>query len=243
MTPARGSHDRFATTRWSMVMQTASTLSADANSALTELAQRYWYPVYAYVRRCGHAPAIAQDITRTFLGCLMRRFDEGRERPPQTHFRRFLLEQLNLFLGSDWREVVENDASSELTVPADLEARNLRDNGNSSSPEQAYQHSFALEVITRALRQLQLEARQTGHIEMYDALQPFMAQDPVSGELQALARTLNCQPLTLAMAVKRLRQRFRELAAQELADTVASPDDLSAEQTALHVALKNIQAP
>src|SRR5512144_2914201 len=105
------SHDRFATTRWSVVMQSASAESADASDALTELAQRYWYPVYAYVRRCGHAPAIAQDITRCFLGGLMRRFREGGAQHPQGYFRRYLLDQLNAFLGGDWREVVENDGT------------------------------------------------------------------------------------------------------------------------------------
>jgi len=76
------SHDRFANTRWSMVMQQASGDSPGASRALDELAQRYWYPVYAYVRRCGHAPAIAQDITRTFLHRLITQFQRSHEQPP-----------------------------------------------------------------------------------------------------------------------------------------------------------------
>jgi len=39
------------------------------------------------------------------------------------------------------------------------------------------------------------------------------------------------------MALKRLRQRFRELVREELADTVASADELAAEQQALLAAL------
>jgi len=43
------------------------------------------------------------------------------------------------------------------------------------------------------------------------------------------------------LALKRLRQRFRELAGQELADTVTSPEDLANEQAALHAALRDSQ--
>jgi hypothetical protein len=39
--------------------------------------------------------------------------------------------------------------------------------------------------------------------------------------------------VTLILALKRLRQRLRELAALELSDTVSSADDLAGEQEAL----------
>lgn len=235
------SQDRFATTRWSVVMQSASTESADASDALTELAQRYWYPVYAYVRRCGHAPPIAQDITRCFLGGLMQQFRDGVTRHPQGHFRRYLLDQLNAFLGGDWREVVDNGSAIELTAPADLEARNEHDNAGAISPEQAYERSFALEVIARAFRRLHSEARQTGHLAMYQALEPHLARDPAAGEYEAIAAQLQTRPLALIVALKRLRQRFRELVGQELADTVTSAEDLAAEQAALHAVLSAMQ--
>jgi hypothetical protein len=241
MTSTARSSDRFATTRWSVVMQAASAESTDASHALTELAQRYWYPVYAYVRRCGHAPAIAQDITRCFLGGLMQQFGDSVTRHPQGHFRRYLLDQLNAFLGGDWRDAVDNDGTAELTAPVDLETRNERDNAGALSPEQAYERSFALEVIARALRRLRSEAHQTGHLAMYRALEPHMANEPAPGEYEAIAAQLQTRPLALIVALKRLRQRFRELIGQELADTVTSAEDLAAEQAALHAVLSGMQ--
>lgn len=243
MAASQRSHDPFATTRWSMVMQQANGDSPEATRAFDELAQRYWYPVYAYVRRCGHAPAIAEAITRSFLNTLISGFQAGnREQPPHGHFRKFLLQQLNAFLGGDWRDAIVADAGDMLTAPPDLEARNQRDNAQAISPEQAYQRSFAFEVLARALRRLHSEARQTGHELMYDALQPYLARDPVPGEYEVIAKRLQSPPLALVLALKRLRQRFRELAAQELADTVTSPQDLADEQAALHAALIDSQA-
>lgn len=235
------SHDRFATTRWSVVMHLASTESTDARNALIELSQRYWYPVYAYVRRCGHEASIAQDITRCFLGHLMDQFRNGRASAPNGHFRRYLLDQLNVFLSGDWGEVVDSSNNTDLVAPGDLEVRYRRDNADATSPEQAYQRSFALEVIARAFKRLRSEARQTGHLDMYEALEPHLAHDPPAGEYEALAARLQTRPLTLAIALKRLRQRFRELVGEELADTVTSAEDLAAEQAALHAFLREMQ--
>jgi DNA-directed RNA polymerase specialized sigma24 family protein len=243
MAASQRSHDRFANTRWSMVMQQASGDAPGASRALDELAQRYWYPVYAYVRRCGHAPAIAQDITRTFLHLLITQFQRNREQPPHGYFRKFLLGQLNTFLGGDWREAIGEDTSNALAAPPDLESRNQRDNAQAGSPEQAYQRSFAFEVLARALRRLQAEARQTGHGDMFEALQPYLSRDPVPGEYEQISKALHTPPLALVLALKRLRQRFRELASQELADTVTTAEELGDEQASLHAALQDSQAP
>jgi RNA polymerase sigma-70 factor (ECF subfamily) len=234
------SHRQFAATRWSLVMRDDALSARDARGALIELCLRYWYPVYAYVRRCGHTPPIAQDITRSFLQHVFQHVRE--ESAPNAHgqFRHYLLGRLHAFLADDWRKVSNDDVVTGLDIaPADLEQRNQRDNAGVASPEQAYQHSFALEVLTRAFARLREEARETGHLDMYDALEPFMEIDPASGEHEELARRLGTRPLALIVALKRLRQRFRELIGEELADTVASADELLAEQHALHAALRN----
>jgi len=237
------SHNRFATTRWSVVMQLAATESTSAQDALVELAQRYWYPVYAYVRRCGHVPAIAQDITRSFLQHLLQHFRAGRTLTAQGHFRRYLLAELNAFLAGDWREAVVDESSPELVLPpSDLEPRYQRDNTQPGSPEETYQRSFALEVLGRAFKRLRSEARKTGHLDMYEALEAFLGNDPQAGVYEELARKLNTRPLALVVALKRLRQRFRELVGEELADTVTSAEDLVAEQQALHAVLRQVQA-
>lgn len=232
------SNDRFATTRWSVVMHAAATpASEDGSSALAELVQRYWYPVYAYVRRCGHAPAIARDITGSFLKHLTHSFHADQVGAPRGDFRRYLLSRLHAFLGSDWKETIADDPAIELTAPSDLEQRFERDSASAASPEEAYQRGFALEVISRAFKRLRSEANRAGHLVMYEALQPHLAHDPGPGEYEAIARQLNSRPLALVVALKRLRQRFRELVGEELSDTVTSAEELATEQDALHAVL------
>jgi RNA polymerase sigma-70 factor (ECF subfamily) len=234
-------HDRFATTRWSMVMQLADKESPGARDALDQLTHRYWYPVYAYIRRCGHAPAIAAEMAQKLLQQLQGDLSADLAQNPPGHFRRFLLDRIHDFLASDWRElIVEETPDRELIVPPDLEARYLRDGHGTHSPDDVFQRSFALEVLHRALQRLRAEARQTGHIDMYEALEPYLARDLPPGEYEVMAARLKCRPLALVMALKRLRQRVYELAAEELSDTVSSADELSREQDELLAVLVNL---
>ncbi len=64
---------RFRTTRWSIVLAAGRRSSPESHDALATLCQIYWYPLYAYVRRKGHALDDAQDLTQEFLRDCSRR--------------------------------------------------------------------------------------------------------------------------------------------------------------------------
>jgi RNA polymerase sigma-70 factor (ECF subfamily) len=72
---------------------------------------------------------------------------------------------------------------------------------------------------------------------MCEALEPYLTREPLPGQYDELSHKLAIRPLALVMALKRLRQRFRELVREELADTVTTAEELAAEQQALLAAL------
>ena len=240
MTPDH-SRQNFAHTQWSLAMR-ADAPPADAREALVDLCLRYWYPIYAYLRRFGHGPASAQEITRGFLQHLFRHVHESGTALVRGRFRRYLLARLRTYLANDRHDKPGGDVVMELNEPPpDLELRNQRDNANAQSPEQAYERSFALELLERACGRLRAEASQTARLDMYDALEPFLASDPSQAESDELARRLDTRSVTITVALRRLRQRFRELIDVELADTVASADELQAEQEALYAVLRECE--
>src|SRR5882724_5775512 len=53
----------FTTTHWSVVLAASQAASPAAATALEELCRTYWYPLYAFVRRTGHGPHDAQELT------------------------------------------------------------------------------------------------------------------------------------------------------------------------------------
>jgi hypothetical protein len=58
----------FASTRWTIVLEAgdSATVSAHAFSALSELCQIYWRPLYSFLRKQGYGPEDARDLTQLF---------------------------------------------------------------------------------------------------------------------------------------------------------------------------------
>lgn len=95
-----GSQEAFLTTHWSLVDNIKTSGNADKNRALIGLLlERYWKPVYCYLRRKGYKNEQAKDLTQGFfhevvLGRqLIERADRSRGR-----FRSYLLAALNNYI-------------------------------------------------------------------------------------------------------------------------------------------------
>jgi hypothetical protein len=70
----------FVTTRWTQVVAAGQSHdSTHARAALEQLCRTYWYPLYAFIRRQGHAPHDAQDLTQEFFARLLERNALGAE--------------------------------------------------------------------------------------------------------------------------------------------------------------------
>jgi hypothetical protein len=225
----------FANTRWSLVAALDGCGPA-AKSSLLELCLRNWYPVYSYLRRCGHAPETAQELTRGFFDRLLDGSRGAAEGERFGRFREFLVAELHSFLAAERAPVSANAPKPPLGIEA-LEARQRKDSVNPGSPEQALRRGFALEIIGSALRRLRGEARDAGRMKLFEALERFLTTVPRPGEVESIAHQLSARPTFVVMAVKRLRQRFTELIDEELGDTVLNPEQLVAERTALYEAM------
>src|SRR5436309_10780527 len=85
----------FTTTHWSVVLAAGQSSSPAAQAALEQLCRRYWYPIYAYVRRRGYSPEDAQDLTQSFFERLLERDLLAELRPAGARFRSFLLHTMS----------------------------------------------------------------------------------------------------------------------------------------------------
>src|SRR5438067_12911769 len=89
---------RFATTRWSIVVAAGKPDKARAKTALATLCETYWYPVYAFVRRRGYTPHDAQDCTQEFFATLLEKDYVRAADRERGRFRTFLLTAVSRFL-------------------------------------------------------------------------------------------------------------------------------------------------
>jgi RNA polymerase sigma-70 factor (ECF subfamily) len=63
---------QFATTHWSTVLAAGDSALPGSREALERLCRTYWYPLYAFVRRKGHSPEDAKDLTQAFFERFLR---------------------------------------------------------------------------------------------------------------------------------------------------------------------------
>ena len=76
----------FPSTHWSLIAAAGESSSNEADAALAELCGRYWYPIYAFVRRRGRPVEDARDLTQDFFAALL---DKGylADADPDTKYR------------------------------------------------------------------------------------------------------------------------------------------------------------
>ncbi len=56
-------------------------MESSRREALNWLCERYWYPVYPFLRRHGHSPSATQDLTQSFLANFLKRRSIERSDP------------------------------------------------------------------------------------------------------------------------------------------------------------------
>jgi len=89
----------FASTQWSVILAARSD-AAGRRAALEQLCRSYWLPLYGYLRRRGHAPADAEDLTQSFFVYLIEGDFLDRPDPAKGRFRGYLVGALRHFLGT-----------------------------------------------------------------------------------------------------------------------------------------------
>ena len=230
---SRPRQDSLATTHWSVVLTAGHDSSPGAEEALEKLCRTYWYSLYAYVRRQGHSPEDAQDLTQVFFARLLARRDLAQVHPHKGRFRSFLLASLRHFLADEWDKASaykRGGSTKTLSWQAPAaEHRYQQEPTDDSSPEKIYDRRWALTVLARAQAGLKAEFVADGQSELYDALKVFLSgEKPDQTHAQVGAR-LGKSADAVRCAVQRLRQRYGQLIRAEVAHTVASASQIEEE--------------
>ena len=217
---------RFQTTRWSLIASAATEAPTHARPALEQLCRAYRPPVLAYIRRCGHAGADAEDLVQAFFLRFLERAWYADADPQRGRFRNLLLVSLRRFLADEHARDTAHKRNGRAHADADaLEA--LADTGE--TPEQAFDRAWLGTVLARALTRLQREWHDARKQAQFAQLAPLLAEGPDAGELQSIANQLGLHRNTLAVQLHRMRTRLRQLARLELLQTVDSREALEAE--------------
>jgi RNA polymerase sigma-70 factor (ECF subfamily) len=234
----------FAITRWSVVAAAGRNDTTQARSALEQLCRIYWYPLYAYVRRRGHSPEDAQDLTQEFFARLLENNWVARADRQRGRFRSFLLSAMSHFLSDEWDKArAQKRGGGTAPVPLQLDTAETRyghEPADSVTPEQTYERRWALALLEEVLRRLRVEYEKAGRLELFTALNPCLVGERTALPYAELAAKLGVSEGTVKSAAHRLRQRYRELLRSEIAQTVAEPGEVDEELRHLFVVVGKI---
>ena len=229
----------FPNTRWSLVLA-ARLPPPESAAALESLCRAYWFPIYAYVRRCGQAPEDAQDLTQEFFCRLLeKRWLESADRE-KGKLRAFLIVALKHFMAKEWRRAsAQRRGGGQSPAQFDTafaESRFAADN-HSLAPNETFDRQWALTLLDLTVNRLRDEFAAAGKPDDFAILKNCLLAGRGEIEYAAVASQLGVNEGAARVAVHRLRKRFREIYREEISQTLAVGADVEGELRHLAAAL------
>jgi len=234
-TPAESAKPQsyFATTHWSVVLSAREKDSPRSAEALETLCRTYWYPLYAFVRRQGQSPHDAQDLTQSFFARLLEKDYLQAAAREKGRFRTFLLMALKRFLANEWdRARAQKRGGAQVHVPLDTELAEQRyqvEPTEGVTADKVYERRWALTLLDQTMARLRQEFAEAGKQDEFAHLKVFLTAEKGAIGYAEIASKTGMAEGAVRVAVHRLRRRFREVFREEIAHTVARPEDIDEE--------------
>ncbi len=236
---------QFATTRWSLVTAARDPAEPQAQAALAELCELYWYPLYAYIRRHGHNADDAQDLTQEFFARLLATKALAGVDRRKGRFRSFLLAACNHFLAN------ERDRANALkrgggraplsfsinALEAESRFQAEPEPSHELTPERLFDRRWALTLLEQVLSRLSAEMTRSGKSPLFEHLRPALLGEHGAPPHAETAARLGMTEGAVKLAIHRLRQRYRTLLTEEIARTVDEPGEVDDELRDLFAAV------
>lgn len=233
----------FNSTHWSLVLAAGHPSSPNARAALEELCRAYWPPLYAFVRRQGHGPEEAKDLTQEFFLRLLAKDALTGVDPAKGRFRSFLLASIKNLMANEWHRAHTrkrggdavtfslDDSSGEECHPPGLADR--------LTPDRLFDRRWAETLLERVLVRVREEWNSRDRRGRFDDLKVFLVGPRGEVPVAEVAARLDVTVPALRAMLHRLRESYRRVFTEEISRTVASPADVEDEIRHLLAALND----
>ncbi len=223
----------FATTHWSLVAAAGDLEGERARGALEDLCSRYWYPLYAWLRRSGDGHDDAQDLVQAFLMELIEHRRLALADRERGRFRSFLLASLKNFRANNYRRESSQKrggGKSHLSIDFSGAADTYScEPYHDLTPDTLYDRKWALQLIERSMQKLEASARERGRESLFDSVRPVLSGVGNESGYQEIADQLDMSVGAVKVAVHRWREQLRATIREEIRQTVATDDEVDGE--------------
>jgi RNA polymerase sigma-70 factor (ECF subfamily) len=223
----------FSTTHWSVVLEAGQKDAPGAEKALERLCQTYWYPLYVFIRRKGHPPHDAQDLTQEFFARFLEKNYVSLADQSRGKFRTFLLRSLEHFLINEWTKAqTAKRGGPHKTLSWDEQEAERRFSAEAVDgipPDKAFEKRWAMSLLDEVMAQLGTEFSGTDKRRLYEALKGSVMGDQSTVSYQEIGASQGMAEGAVKVAAHRMRQRYRELLRAEVGRTVATSAEVDEE--------------
>jgi DNA-directed RNA polymerase specialized sigma24 family protein len=219
----------FPTTHWSRVAHAVNPAVPEARAALAELCGAYWYPIYAFIRRKGHDPDQALDLTQDYFTRLLETGVLASADHRLGRFRAFLRTDCCFFLSHQHerhRALKRGGGQTALPFEArDAEGRYLREPADATTPDRLFDQTWTLNLLDEVMKQLAREYGDTGRATQFEILKDAIGKQVRQVSYADLATRMETSEGAVQQAVRRLRKRYKAILRERIAATLDAPDE------------------
>lgn len=231
----------FHTTRWSLIRASGAS-PEERREALEWLCRACWRPLFRHARMRGLNHEDALDATQGFFARLLAGEPFGRATEEQGRFRSWLLGAMNHYLSDlrDHASALKRGGGQSLIPLEELAGSEVdwEPPASGPGPDREFDRHWAVALMDGAMAELAAEYERRGAGEQFRLLSPFLAGRPDARDYARVAEQSGTSTNSVAVAVKRMRERFRDRVRAAVRCTVGSDDELESELSELMAALR-----
>ena len=231
-----GMHEAFLTTHWSLIGDIQAGHGED-RALIKLLLQRYWKPVYCYLRRKGFNNEDAKDLTQGFFHeIVLRRQLVQRSDQAKGRFRSFLLHALNQYIINQRAK-----QTATIRIPRDklvsletMDPSDLPEDMSACEPDASYNYAWISALLDRVLAAVKRSCSEEGlqtHWEIFHAriVEPILSGEPAP-PLSEICTRLSVEDTRRASNMMiTVKRRFREMLRKSIRNTVISTNQVDEE--------------
>ncbi|MCI0350467.1 MAG: hypothetical protein L0Z53_13660 [Acidobacteriales bacterium] len=185
------------------------------------------------MRRYGHDVHTAQDLTQEFFRKLLEKNYLGIADRRRGKFRWFLLAAFKGFLANEWdRARAQKRGSGHKPIALDeltAEQRYRLEPSETSTADRIYERRWALTLLETARTSLKQEFISGGKLKRFELLEGCLPGEELTRSYDDIAQELRLSESAIKVEVHRMKKRYGKLLRDEVAKTVAHPDEVDEE--------------
>ncbi|TKJ37845.1 MAG: hypothetical protein CEE38_07205 [Planctomycetes bacterium B3_Pla] len=231
-----GDRGTFLTTHWSLIEGVKKHRDQD-RALIGLLLERYWKPVYCYLRSKGHNNEQAKDLTQGFLHeVVLNRHLVERADSLKGRFRSLLLHALNQYVVDERRkETAQKRIPKDKLVPLDVSGSPaLAEITCELDAEQSFNYAWKAELLERVLSEVKSNYVKRG-MDTHWCVFRDRVLEPIMEDREASSLRLICErydidnETTASNMLKTVKRLFKSVLHKHVRQTVTSGEAVDAE--------------